>query len=272
MIVKKYKVKQCSKIWKLSRRKSHLTASTISKLFRKLYYKKDINRNVSYKERIKFINNIKNINIKSHDREIEYVNHNIKKMFDKGKVGESEIKKRLFDNEMDSNYKIIYQPYYEIYLIIQNKYNLRISVSPDIIFGFIYEFYEKHIPIEIKTRTVGNEIWKKPSIESIYQLMVQCFSINSYEGIILRVNFINNNHNNSIEPLQIFKIKFHKDIKYLFKKQITNFINNPESEMLDIFENGIFYDIVDKKEIKVNPKSKITYKFIYDFYNMLLFK
>ncbi len=278
IVVKRISTNQKSDIWHSFRRLSHTRSSEIHALFKGNYYKQLI-KNIGYQQRMELKNSVNNLsyNIKrkkldSHENKNPY----LQKIFERGHRGERELKYRLFPRDYVNglvSYKSILNSYYEMYLNT-GKYNIRISVSPDVIFIFNYDNIIKKIPCEIKTRSNGDELWDLNNKnhmtnirKAIYQLLCQCLCVNSTYGFIFRINYNNNNPFYG-GTLQLFKVNFRMDIKGHFILALKQFVENPEMDTPSIFKSN-FYRI-EEESIYIPPKSGITDKFLFNFYNKLI--
>ncbi len=264
MRIKYYeKIKQKTWEWGCKCSLTHLRASTIHKIFKKLYYKNNIYKNISYRERIDLKNKLDNYEFKIYKKKKkDDTNDYVQYLYDRGNRGEEEIIKRLFSN----NKNILLGTYFELEYTL-NIYNLRISVSPDIIFKFINDLNIIKIPIEIKTRCDGNNEWPEASIESIYQLMTQCIACKSKKGFIMRLNYDRNNPKWKCKA-QLFKIEFKVDLEENFKNALLGYIYFPGFDYLYFYERNFFKE--ELIEIDIPPYSMITDEFLFKFYNILL--
>lgn len=189
-------------------------------------------------------------------RNIKPISQFEKDIKDRGLQAESIIKNRLFglDNNgiLNSSYHtlngcFISQPVYRKYIIDDGtNNNINIGVSPDMHYANLFNII---IPIEIKSKCSYNAIrWSQPTIQSLIQNCIQALSYNSYEGVICRIEFRNNN----IWQTEDFTI----DMWYI--QYDRNFINR-------------FYDTL--MLIKKEPMTNIDYEYFKDgFYNIIKVK
>lgn len=257
-------VKQGTPNWDKMSGVNYNRASSIYMLFGPMKFK-SLSKNVAYKERIKS-NNRLSMSYVNEECDKKDNNKFKKRMFRMGTVGEDEIMDRLFSKRIKPYY-YTKKSYYEIEILNNNKV-LRIGVSPDVVLNLNIDDVYNTIAIEMKTRCVGDDWWDVPSKPSIYQNAIQSIACKTDKGVIMRLNYNRNNHRN-VCNVQVFKIRYDKNLKSMLADTIREFNNEPSIKTPEYFIDEDFYKIEEYKYFEIKTKKFLETENIADIYRFI---